>query len=155
MASDHAFGSCGGILIINWRTGLELEAVEALNSYRRSMLSKGGLRGAIHVAEEGMSLPAPAARAAAEASVKDPALRAAACALVVCGTGFGASAVRSLGTAIFALRSGPPTRVFSNLPEGCTWLLKYVDSAVLHQRLVEACTAIRQAAPRGSVVTPR
>jgi hypothetical protein len=154
-ASDHAFGSYGRILLVNWRTGVELPAVRALTTYRNGLVTRWGqLPGAIHLAEEGIALPSPEARSAAESSAGDAKNSAAACALVVFGSGFGASAVRSLGTAIFAFRQGPPTRLFATVPDAISWLMRQVEIGVLYRRLVDACEELRVAKARPSQAAP-
>jgi hypothetical protein len=155
VASDHAFGVYGRILLVNWRTGVELPTVRALTTYRDGLVAKWGqLPGAIHLAEEGLALPTPEARSAAESSAGDAKNAAAACALVIYGTGFGASAVRSLGTAIFAFRQGPPTRIFSTVPDAISWLMRQVEIGVLYRRLVDACEELRAAKARPSHTAP-
>jgi hypothetical protein len=154
VADDHAFGSCAGTLLVNWRTSVELAAVQGLVQYRNGLTARGRLRGAIHIAEEGIALPSPEARAAAEASVRDAKNTAAACALVVFGSGFGASAVRSLGTAVFAFRQGPPTRLFATIPDAISWLMRQVEIGIVYRRLGEACEELRAAKPRSSEPAP-
>jgi hypothetical protein len=155
VATDHAFGSCGHILLVNWRTGVELPTVKALTAYRNGLVAKWGqLPAAIHLAEEGISLPSAEARSAAESSVRDATRAAGACALVIYGTGFGASAVRSLGTAIFAFRQGPPTRIFATVPDSISWLMRQVELGILYRRLVDACDQLRASKPRPSHTAP-
>jgi hypothetical protein len=140
---DYAFGSVGGVLIVSWRSHVALEAVKKLVVYRNALAIQGKLLAAIHIAEENMVLPSPEARKAAEQGVTDNRYRAPACALVVQGTGFAASAIRSLGTAIFALRRGPPTRMFGTVNEGAEWLLRNTDPGVNLRALLEACQKMR------------
>ena len=48
-----------------------------------------------------------------------------------------------VGTAIFAMRSGPPTRIFAQAPEAASWLAEELDGAVEASRLAEACLQLR------------
>jgi hypothetical protein len=142
---DHAFGSLGSALIVSWRTHIALDAVKSLVEYRDGLGIARRLSAAIHIAEENVVLPNAEARAAAERGVTDSAYRAPVCALVVLGTGFGASAVRSIGTAIFALRRGPPTRMFADVNAGAEWLLRNADPGLTLRQLLAACEQMRNA----------
>ncbi len=142
VAAEYAFGYLGSVLLVQWRTGVTLEGVQGVARYRDRLASAGRLMGALHVAEEGISMPAPHVRAEAAVALRNG-TRASACALVTTGSGFGASAVRSLGTALFAMRGGPPTRLFATIPDGFTWLVGKVQATASHGELVTAVEQLR------------
>jgi hypothetical protein len=142
VAADYAYGYLGSVLLVQWRTGITLEGVQNVARYRNRLSSAGRLMGALHVAEEGMELPAAHVRAEAAVALSGAA-RASAIALVSIGSGFAASAVRSLGTALFALRGGPPMRMFATVPEGLTWLVGKVQATASHHELGTALEQLR------------
>jgi hypothetical protein len=143
---SHAFGSESGVLIACWRGEIEMEHVQNLLKYRDEM-RKRHFVGAIHMGEEGLKLPPADVRAAGRAGVEARGDLKPGIALVIFGGGFGASAIRSVATAIFTLRAGPPTRIFSDSKSAALWMAE--RAAPLHLdagRLVAACEAIRLAA---------
>jgi hypothetical protein len=64
---------------------------------------------------------------------------------VVHGSGFTASAVRSIGTAVFAMRRGPPTRLFGTERDAVDWLLRNCEATVTSGQRLDACARIREA----------
>lgn len=144
-SADCAFGSESGVLIASWRGDVGMESVQALVAYRNEML-KDRFVGAIHMAEESVRLPPAEIRAAARAGVESRGDVRHGIALIIFGSGFGASAIRSVATAIFTLRAGPPTRIFADVKSAALWLSERVEPGALDAgRLVSACESIRRA----------
>lgn len=144
-SEGHAHGREGGILIASWRGDVTLPQVQSLLAFRDDM-RKSLFLGAIHMAEEHIRLPPAEVRAAGRAGVESRVDVKPAIALVIFGSGFGASAMRSVGTAIFTIRAGPPTRIFSDVKSAALWLSERVAPATLDTgRLVTACELIRRA----------
>lgn len=152
-SEGHAHGREGGIMIASWRGDVSLEQVRSLVAYRDEM-RKGLFLGAIHMAEEHIRLPPAEVRSAARAGVESRVDVKPAIALIIFGSGFGASAIRSVGTAIFTIRAGPPTRLFADVKSAAVWLSERVAPAHLDTgRLVTACELIRRAG-RGPSLYP-
>ena len=147
-ASTHcAYGSFAGVLLVNWRLEVMHADVRAVVAYRNQLL-KRSFAGAIHMAEPGLPLPDQEGRRLARLGMEARTVNRSAVALVIFGTGFGASAIRSLGTAIFSLRMGPPTRICSTTQDAAHWLTEKTDASLDAESLVRACEALRKAAPR-------
>lgn len=144
-SEGHAHGSESGILIASWRREVSLEQITAVLAYRNEML-RGQFYGAVHMAEEHLRLPPADLRAAGRAGVESRLDVKPAIALIIFGSGFAASAIRSVATAIFTIRAGPPTRIFSDVKSAALWLSERVTPVQLDTgRLVTACEAIRRA----------
>ena len=144
-SEGHAHGRESGVLIASWRGDVDLQQIQALVAYRSEMV-KASFVGAIHMAEEHLRLPPADVRAVARAAVESRGDVRPAIALVIFGSGFAASAIRSVGTAIFTIRAGPPTRIFSDVKSAALWLSERVAPVSLDTgRLVAACEIIRRA----------
>jgi len=142
---SHAFGSESGVLIASWRDEITMEQVQNLLKYRNGMLLHHFV-GAIHMGEEGLKLPPADVRAASRAGVEARGDARPGIALIIFGGGFGASAARSVATAIFTFRAGPPTRIFSDVKSAAMWMVERTAPRHLDGgRLVAACEAIRRA----------
>jgi hypothetical protein len=144
-ASDHcAYGTFQGVLLVNWRREVTQHDVKAVVAYRNQLL-KRSFAGAIHMAEPGLPLPDQEGRRLARLGMESRTANRSAVALVIFGTGFAASAIRSLGTAIFSLRMGPPTRICANATDAAAWLVAQTADKVEVEALARACEALRQA----------
>ena len=137
-----AYARFQGVLLVNWRQRVLLDDVKGLVACRDQMI-KGEFFGAIHMSEPGLPLPDEACRRFARRSMEKRPDQRSAIALVIFGNGFGASAVRSLGTAIFALRSGPPTRLFAEAMEAASWLGEESGGRLDVQKVAAACQELR------------
>ena len=130
--------------MVNWRREVILDDVRSVVAFRDRML-KGAFLGAIHLAEPGLQLPDEESRTLARSGMQARTGNGAPVALVIFGQGFGASAIRSVGTAIFALRAGPSTRIFSAALDASLWLAEQTADEVDAQALAEACDELRKA----------
>ena len=139
-----AFGAFQGVLIANWRTEVRLSDVKGVVALRNRMMAHDFL-GAVHIAEPGLPLPTEECRTEARVGLESRKGNPSPVALAILGTGFGASAIRSVGTAIFALRSGMPTRIFSSSEDAARWLCEALADRVEAHALAEACTQLRSA----------
>ena len=142
-----AFGAFQGVLVANWRTEVRLADVKGVVALRNRMMAHDFL-GAVHIAEPGLPLPSEECRTQARAGLESRKGNASPVALVILGTGFGASAIRSVGTAIFALRSGMATRIFSSSEDAGRWLCEELDDRVEALALAEACMQLRSVSER-------
>ena len=142
VSSACALGHFGDVLVVSWRQAIVLEDIRALIVLRNQLMRRG-LAGAVQMAEPGLSLPDEECRKAAREGMLARAGSEAPVALTIFGSGFGASAIRSVGTAIFALRSGPPTRIFSTLSEATSWLAGHSAAVIDAFALTQACDAMR------------
>jgi hypothetical protein len=141
-APTCVLASFEGVLIANWRTEVIAEDVTAAISERNRMLTAGTFRGFIHVAEPGLPVPDEALRQTARRAIEARQSNKSPIALVIVGEGFGASAIRSVGTAVFALR-GAPTRLFASTDEAASWLVEKIDTRDQLHALQEACRNVR------------
>jgi len=143
--SECAYGSDAGVLIACWRGDIKVESVRQLLAYRDEML-KHHFIGAVHMVEEAVHLPPAEVRAAARAGVAARGNVRPGIAIIIFGSGFGAATLRSVGTAIFTLRSGPPTRILGDVKSAATWLSERVElGSVDPNSLALACESIRRA----------
>lgn len=131
-----------GVVIANWRTVVVSDDVIASISERNRMLTAGTFRGFIHIAEPGLPVPDEALRQTARRAIEDRLRNKSPIALVIIGEGFGASAIRSVGTAVFALR-GAPTRLFATTDEAASWLVDKMQARDELPALQEACREVR------------
>lgn len=142
-ASPHcAFGSFGGVLIVSWRREVLHADIRAVVAYRNQLLKRAFV-GAVHMAEPNLPLPDAEGRRLARVGMETRTANRASVALVIFGTGFGASAVRSLGTAIFSLRMGPSTRICATTLDAASWLAEQSAVHVEGEALAKACEALR------------
>jgi hypothetical protein len=139
-----ALGRFGGLVLMNWRSEATHEGMKAAVDLRNEMLTSGVFRGAVHVVEAGLPLPDESLRQAARRAIEARQDNRSAIALVILGEGFAASAIRSVGTAIFALR-GAPTRLFASTAEAAKWMVEEMDAHEDAQALASACEALRAA----------
>lgn len=139
-----AFGHTHGFVLADWRRAITLTDVLAVAALRDRLL-EGRFRGAIHMAEAGLALPDEACRSAARDALEAHGHVTTPIGMIIFGTGFGASAIRSLGTAIFTLRAGRPTRVFSSIVSGADWMAESTGGEVQAATLTNACAALRGA----------
>ncbi len=146
VSEGHAHGRENGVLIASWRGDVSISQVQTLIAYRDEMCKERQFVGAVHMAEEHIRLPPGEVRVAARAGVESRGNARPAIALVIFGSGFGASAIRSVGTAVFTIRAGPPTRIFGDVKAAALWLSERVAPVQLDTgRLVSACEIIRRA----------
>jgi hypothetical protein len=139
-----ALASFGGLVLVNWRSEVIRDDVEAVIALRKSMLADNTFVGSIQIAEPGLPVPDEALRETARRAMKARQENQSAIALVILGEGFGASAIRSVGTAVFALR-GAPTRLFASSDEAATWMVEKMRAYHDAQALAEACRTLRAA----------
>jgi hypothetical protein len=137
-----AYARFEGVLLVNWRQQVLLDDVKSLVQCRNQMMKQEFL-GAIHMSEPGLPLPDEECRRWARRSIETRPDQRAVIALVIFGDGFGASAVRSVGTAIFAMRSGPPTRIFAQATDAASWLAEEVAGKLDVAKLAGACQQLR------------
>jgi hypothetical protein len=143
-SAQCAYGCFQGVLLVDWRQEVVPAQVRTVVAYRNQLL-KRGFKGAIHMAEPGLPLPDAESRRLARLGMEARTANRASVALVIFGTGFGASAIRSLGTAIFSLRFGPSTRICASTSDAATWLTDQSAEQVRAEALAEACEALRRA----------
>lgn len=155
-STNCAFGRFQGYLVVSWRIRVHLADVKSVVAFRDEMLATD-FRGAIHMAEPGLALPDEPSRRWAQRGMAHRTDKHSAVALVIFGTGFGASAIRSVSTAIFALRSGPPTRIFGVVPEAIEWLAEQAVDRVQTADFANACQELRRmdVVPRRSMPSLR
>jgi hypothetical protein len=139
-----ALGRFGGLMLINWRTQVTHADIAAVVTLRDELLKTDSFSGAIHIAEASLPVPEEAVRRAAQRALETGREKAAAIAFVVLGVGFGASAIRSVGTAVFALRRAP-TRLFADTDTAVKWIVEEVGAHDDAQALAEACRVLRAA----------
>jgi hypothetical protein len=147
-SAQCAYGSFQGVLIVDWRHEVLHAHVRAVVGYRNQLL-KRGFCGAIHMAESGLPLPDSESRRLARLGMEARTANRASVALVIFGTGFGASAIRSLGTAIFSLGLGTSTRICASTSDAAAWLTEQSAEQVQAAALAEACEALRRAGAAG------
>lgn len=138
-----AYGSFQGVLLVNWRREVLHADVRALVAYRNQLL-KRVFCGAIHMAEPGLPLPDQEGRRLARVGMEARTKNRAGVAFVIFGTGFAASAIRSLATALFSLRMGPSTRICANPMDAAAWLVAQAAHDVQAEALARACEALRR-----------
>lgn len=93
--------------MVNWRTEVTREEVKAVLDLRSELIANGTFTDAMHVAEAGLPVPEDSTRQFARRGIEARRENRSAVALVILGKGVGASAIRSVGTAVFALRGRP------------------------------------------------
>jgi hypothetical protein len=130
------------VLLVNWRQQVLLDDVKGVVLCRNQMMKQEFL-GAIHMSEPGLPLPDDECRRWARRSIETRPDQRAVIALVIFGDGFGASAVRSVGTAIFVMRAGPPTRIFAQATDAASWLAEEVAANIDVAKLAGACQQLR------------
>jgi hypothetical protein len=108
------------------------------------LLKADSFAGAIHIAEPHLQVPEEAIRQTARRALEARRQQEAAIAFVVLGVGFGASAIRSVGTAVFALRRAP-TRLFADTDTAVKWMVEEVQAHDDAAALAAACRALREA----------
>ena len=96
------FGVWNDIMFVAWETTADGVSVGRLNEHAREYqrARPGKRQSGIHIAREGVGLPTPEARAGLMDMVNSQADRFGAVAVVICGSGFVASAVRSFLTGL-------------------------------------------------------
>jgi hypothetical protein len=113
------------VLMVRWESAADSSAVERLAKVSKALAAAnlGTRRSNIHVIGEGVGLPTPAARDGFVELMKEHADRLACVAIVVGGTGFLASAMRSLmtGMRLLAPRSFN-YRLHGSIEEVAKWL---------------------------------
>ncbi len=143
-SSKCAFARFGTLILVNWRTEVRHDDVKAVLDLRNEMISNAAFSGAVHVGEAGLPVPGESIRQFAQRGIEARRENRSAIALVILGEGFGASAIRSVGTAVFALR-GAPTRLFANTNEAATWMVEEMEAYEDAKALASACEALRTA----------
>jgi hypothetical protein len=101
-------------------------------------------------------------RAEAERLSKEPAANLTAIAQVIYGTGFAASAIRSVATGMILIaRHARPTKIFDTLEHASTWLVPRMNELPEPVGKIDAPEFVRairdivaHAAPKNSAVTP-
>lgn len=131
-------------MLINWRAQVTLADVRAVIQLRDELRKSNRFTGAIHIAEAGLPVPEESVRQTAQRAFEGRRDQAAAIALVVLGEGFGASTIRSVGTAVFALR-GIPTRLFADTDTAAKWLVEEMQAYGDESSLSAACRTLRAA----------
>jgi hypothetical protein len=137
-----AYARFKGVLLVNWRRQVLLDDVKAVTLCRDQML-KQDFCGAIHLLEAGIPLPDDECRRWARRGIEARANHNPVIAVVIFGDGFGASAVRSVCTALFAMRAGPPMRVFAQPTDAAGWLAEETDRRLDVAELIGACQELR------------
>lgn len=130
-------------MLVNWRAQILRQEMNAVIKLRDELRTTAAFRGAIHIAEPGLQAPEESLRQAAMRALEARGHQPAPIALVVLGGGFGASAIRSVCTGVFALR-GAPTRLFANVDEAAEWMS---DAALAHggpEALAASCRRLRE-----------
>ena len=96
------FGAWNEIMFVAWETSADGNSVARLNEHARMYQSThpGQRQSGVHIVREGVGLPTPEARAGLMEMMKSQADRFGAVAVVIYGTGFVASAVRSFLTGL-------------------------------------------------------
>jgi hypothetical protein len=146
-AATCAYARFSGVLLVNWRRQVVLEDIKGVVNCRNQMMKQEFL-GAIHISEPGLPLPDDECRAWARRAMEAGPQRRTAIALVIYGDGFGASAMRSVGTAVFALRSGPTTRIFGQVAEAAAWFVEEVECGLDPALLARTCQELREVPAR-------
>jgi len=137
-----ALARFGTLILVNWRTLVTHEDVKAALDLRNEMIASASFSGAVHVGEAGLPVPGEPLRQFAQRGIEARRQNRSAIALVILGEGFGASAIRSVGTAVFALR-GAPTRLFASTNEAAKWMVEEMEAYEDATALVAACEALR------------
>jgi hypothetical protein len=139
-----ALGRFGGLVLVNWRSQVTQADVRALIQARDELRKSGRFVGALHIAEAGLPVPDEAVRQTAQRGFEGRRDQTSAIALVVLGEGFAASAIRSVGTAVFALR-GIPTRLFADTDAAAKWMVDEMQAYRDERALAAACRSLRAA----------
>lgn len=143
-SSKFAFARFGTLVLVNWRSEVTHDDVKTVLDVRNEMIANAAFSGAVHVAEAGLLVPGESIRQFAQRGLDARRQNRSAIALVILGEGFGASAIRSVGTAVFALR-GAPTRLFASTNEAATWMVEEMEAYEDANALAAACEALRTA----------
>lgn len=139
-----ALARFGTLILVNWRTEVTHEDVKTVLDLRNGMIASAAFSGAVHIAEAGLPVPGDSLRQFARRGIEARRENRSAIALVILGEGFGASAIRSVGTAVFSLR-GAPTRLFASTAEAATWMVEEMEAYEDAKALAAACEALRTA----------
>ncbi len=121
----YQFGSWNNIVLARWESPAEAIGVAHLQAIGKAfqMDHPGSRQSGIHIVLEGVGLPTADGRAALMQLARSQAGHVAAVAVVICGSGFVAGAVRSF---LVGLRLAVPRsfdlRVHSKTSEVTTWL---------------------------------
>lgn len=141
-SSKCALARFGTLVLINWRTEVTHDDIKSVLDLRNEMIASASFSGAVHMAEPGLPVPGDSLRQFARRGIEARRDNRSAIALVILGEGFGASAIRSVGTAVFALR-GAPTRLFAHTSEAAAWMVDEMEAYEDAKALVAACEALR------------
>jgi hypothetical protein len=127
--SIHSVGTLDNTLLVVWRDTPTLEAFKRVNAAAARLAERcpDGI-GTFGVAPANMPLLGSAERKEASALLERFGGQLRAVASVIEGTGFAASATRSVMTAISVLARSPcPLKIFGSFDEGVDWYTARVD----------------------------
>ena len=123
-AGSFVFAAWKNVLIVVWAGQIDGPAVERFTRAVDAMSTRRpGLRSNVHVVTKGTALPTPEARAGLVQSMTRHSRELASVAVVLCGTGFWASALRAAVTGMRFL--APRTfdfQLFGTIDEVIHWL---------------------------------
>lgn len=118
-----AIGAFANVHLCDYRGELTLEALEAANQHHRNLMTRFPRTFVLGQARPNLPLPVSQVRQRAAVLIEENRTHVEGSALVVDGTGFWASAARSVMTASFAIARQPyPSKCFATGVEAGTWL---------------------------------
>jgi hypothetical protein len=117
--SPFTFVTWENVFVAVWRRAATEESVRLLAERGQGLPGK---RCAVHIIESGAGLPTAGTRAALGRLMQDRESRLACLAIVLCGEGFWASAVRGVLTGVQLLAPKLPMRFFSDPEAVAQWL---------------------------------
>jgi hypothetical protein len=125
-------GAYGPVHLCVYRDALTSEGLEIANSHHRALMSRFPRTFVLGAAQSNLPLPPSDVRQRGAELIDENQAHVEAAAMVLQGTGFWASAVRSVMTASFAIARQPyPSKAFATGAEAAAWLTSFAAGAVL------------------------
>lgn len=127
-----AVGAYGPVHLCVYRDGLTAEGLEAANGHHQALMARHPRTFVLGMALPNLPLPPAEVRQRGAQLIQENGPHVEAAAMVLEGSGFWASAVRSVMTASFALARQPyPSKAFATGLDAATWISGFAAGAFL------------------------